>query len=154
MAQDVSAASEPAAPGRAVLPCCFLAVAGLDRPQPDQQSEGTTRVMHYSRPARALVRGVAAVSSSNVYAVGSSVQGTDRFPLVLHWDGQAWTQQTISGPVPDGELSGVKVVSATDIWAVGDADVPGTNRRQPLVLHFNGSSWTSTRVPQVAGMSR
>jgi len=141
--------------GVAVISSCDVwAVGATDAQALTEHFDGTAwKVVPGPKNLTAVLGGVGAVSSSNVYAVGSSVQGTDRFPLVLHWDGQAWAQQTISGTVPDGELSGVKVVSATDIWAVGDADVPGTNRRQPLILHFNGSSWTSTRVPQVAGMS-
>jgi len=42
-------------------------------------------------------------------------------------------------------FNGVAVVSAADVWAVGDAD------RQALIEHWDGSAWALVPVPDVAG---
>src|SRR5215204_6408037 len=73
------------------------------------------------RRAHDFLFGVAAVSSTDLWAVGSSDDpgpGSDTF--VLHWDGAQWTiiPSPNAGPGTNW-LLGVAAVSATDVWAVG-----------------------------------
>jgi hypothetical protein len=73
---------------------------------------------------------VAAITSTNVWAVG----GTPSGPLVEHWNGTAWGQVTAPG---SGQLASVKAISPTNVWAVG----------QDEILHDNGSGWSAVSFP-------
>jgi hypothetical protein len=55
-------------------------------------------------------------------------------PIILHWDGSAWTEESI--PMLDRESDAMFKVwgaAADDVWVVGDAGV---------VLHWDGSEFT------------
>src|SRR5438132_1000754 len=86
--------------------------------------------------------GVEAVSTNDVRAVGAytSLDGAGR-TLVVRWNGSAWT--VVPSPnveQQDNFLSGVAVVSAGDVWAVGHSG--GSNAQQTLTEHWNGSKWS------------
>jgi hypothetical protein len=89
--------------------------------------------------------GTAAVSSSDVWAVGE--YSTDIFgsylTLVEDWDGTSWTV-TPSPNVPGGNnsLRAVVAVSADDVWAVGWAWNAADFAYQTLIEHWTGSSWS------------
>jgi hypothetical protein len=89
---------------------------------------------------------VAAISASNVWAVG--YQGTDDFSTYIdHWNGTSWSEAAS----PGGSSNYFTSISATgpnDIWAVGLAG-GGHN----LIEHFDGSSWSVVASPQPAGAS-
>ncbi len=91
--------------------------------------------------------GVAAVSASDVWAVGAYVDtssGTQE-TLVQHWNGTSWS--TVPSPSPGtllNELSAVAAVSASDIWAVGYAYSSGYST---LTEHWNGTSWSAVPSP-------
>jgi len=93
---------------------------------------------------------VAAVSASDVWAVGESAPLRGPFvTLVEHWDGSSWT--IVPSPNPssgEGELYGVAAVSATDVWAVGDVGGFGTGT---LIEHWDGSQWQLISSPSVKG---
>jgi hypothetical protein len=93
-------------------------------------------------PADAVLHSVAATSSTNVWAVGSS--GTYPAPsmtLILRWSGKKWQRM----PSIAGSLTAVAATSPTDAWAVGS-----TNNGGALILHWNGKKWQQT--PSPAGM--
>jgi len=84
---------------------------------------------------------VDAAGPDDVWAVGTyeGDQVYDR-SLVLHWDGNAWS--VVSNPCDTpGGLTGITVLSASDIWAVGNA----------TTCHYDGSSWTYVPSPQPHG---
>jgi hypothetical protein len=99
---------------------------------------------------------VAAVAPDDVWAAGKTVlrgagpKGRDLVrPLIEHWDGVGWAVV----PTPDigstyAPLSGIAARSATDIWAVGNAE--GADGQDELILHWNGSSWSRIPGPQHA----
>src|SRR5437868_9276329 len=89
---------------------------------------------------RNQMMGVAVVSATDVWAVGTSM-GWPYRPIIQHWNGDAWT--IVPGPDLDGAgaLWGVSAVSRTDVWAVGYYDT-GNRRWRPLLLHWNGASWS------------
>jgi hypothetical protein len=96
-------------------------------------------------PSHSL-EGVDAVTSSDVWAVGWSIdwnnQATTSRQFVLHWDGSQWNIM----PTPDlgrAVLIAVDAVAADDVWAVGD--VREATPTESLVLHWDGSTWS--RVP-------
>ena len=91
-----------------------------------------------------FLSGVAAVSASNVWAVGTG-RGDSR-TLVEHYDGTKWS--VVSSPKFRRyfySLSAVAAISATNVWAVGDYDTPKSNRT--LVEHYNGTKWSVVSSP-------
>src|SRR5690349_8776245 len=61
-----------------------------------------------------VLTGVAAVSSDDVWAVGSyALTGTQSKTLVLHWDGKSWIQIASPDPGVASYLASVAAVSAT-----------------------------------------
>src|SRR6185312_9476463 len=99
----------------------------------------------------ARLSGVSAASASNVWAVGYTTDATTNLArtLILHWDGTAWTRQPSRTPAGDnGLLLGVDVLSANDVWAVGQSgNGPG---EVPMTLHWDGTAWTQRDVPPPA----
>jgi hypothetical protein len=84
--------------------------------------------------------GVAAVSSSDVWAVGG-YNGSPEQTLVEHWNGSAWS--VVASPSPGtttNSLFSVAVVSATDVWAVGH--YANGSAYQTLIEQWNGSAWS------------
>jgi hypothetical protein len=92
---------------------------------------------------------VAAVSASNVWAVGSFFNGAAERCLTLHWNGQKWAQ--VKSPNPGGParttvLNGVAAGTATGkAWAVGWYSAGATNKT--LILAWNGTAWVQQASP-------
>jgi hypothetical protein len=83
---------------------------------------------------------VAADSAGAVWAVGSTVAVNVR-ALIMRRTGSSW--QVVPGPKPGvGSLAAVAVVSAHNVWAVG-----GTYKAIPVILHWNGASWSRSKGP-------
>jgi hypothetical protein len=96
------------------------------------------------------LRGVAALSTNDVWAVGFRGGGskTPLETLILHWNGISWNQ--VASPNLSGaanQLFGVAAISANDIWAVGSAG------GAPLALHWNGSVWSIVPTQVGSGFS-
>ncbi len=86
-----------------------------------------------------LLRGVTAISSNDVWAVGFyGPRGTGQ-TLVLHWNGTEWSVVPSPNAGTFSFLLGVDAVAANDIWAVGNYYTGGIPRT--LVEHWNGSEW-------------
>jgi hypothetical protein len=92
--------------------------------------------------------GVAALSPTNVWAVGTyQVAGGTR-TLTEHWNGTSWS--VVATPNPGSSyntLQGISAVSAADIWAVGAASGSGASY-QVLTVHWDGAAWSD--VPAVS----
>jgi len=81
--------------------------------------------------------GVAAVSSSDVWAVGEHDLDSGAYlALSMHWDGAAWTVIPPRSPGVDSTLLDVSALSQPDIWAAG-AMVPESGNRF-LIEHSQG----------------
>lgn len=88
--------------------------------------------------------GVAAVTPSDVWAVGSGrnsagVSGS----MIQHWDGTSWTE--VSSPVTGATLTSVAAISPSDVWTVGYTATAG------LAMHYDGTSWTVSSLPAPSG---
>ena len=92
---------------------------------------------------------IKAVSATNIWAVGDvSTQGAGEVTLIEHWNGTAWSiSATPSSPDLRG-LTDLYIGSASNIYAVGRDQ---TEPFQPVVLHYNGASWSSITVPNSSG---
>lgn len=86
--------------------------------------------------------GVAALSSSDVWAVGRAGA-----PLIEHWDGHTW--HLVPSPRvgrEGGELRAIAALSARDMWAVGSSG-GSDGSSQPLVEHWDGTRWRVVPSP-------
>jgi hypothetical protein len=101
---------------------------------------------------------VSAVSSNDVWAVGSALNVNDS-TLAAHWDGQTW--QVVTTPCLNGtkiilqenacrqsnnELTGVTAVATNNVWASG-FELENSNFRVPYVLHWDGQTWSLVKTP-------
>jgi len=84
-------------------------------------------------------------SSTDGYAVGTLNGGG---PVVLHWNGTAWS--TAPAPVPPkgtiGSLDSVLDTSSAGVWATGALE-SRSGAVSTWVVHWNGKSWTTVKVP-------
>jgi hypothetical protein len=94
--------------------------------------------------------GVTAVSPTDAWAAGRYSPSTSNIlgeALILHWNGTKWTTQT--SPDPGGKhgtaLYGVTAVGPTVAWAAGSYPTQGGLRSHPLLLSWNGTSWTRSK---------
>ena len=102
---------------------------------------------------------VSAVSFNDVWAVGSyAVAGTGAVrTLTEHWDGTAWT--IVSSPnlgSGNNYLQGVVAFSANDVWAAGyscGTDCMPVADAQSLILHWDGTAWSVSTTPNLAGQN-
>jgi hypothetical protein len=94
----------------------------------------------------ATLSDVAAISSSNVWAVGYVSSNSGR-PLIEHWGGTAWSEVQ-GASVPESYLGALSATGPNDVWAVG-----GTNAGTNLIEHWNGTAWSVFPTPQPAGSS-
>jgi len=85
---------------------------------------------------------VAVTSARNAWAVGwSGGFSTPERPLILRWNGRAWTRFT--GLTGSSALAGIAATSARNAWAVGF-----TSGDQALILHWNGTRWKRMASPR------
>src|SRR3989440_348480 len=94
--------------------------------------------------------GVAAISSNDVWAVGSYVTTTSTFILIEHWDGTQWS--IVSSPNPGAyrnNLNGIIAISSSDVWAVGNFAVSNSSSSRTLTEHWDGQQWSVVPSPNV-----
>jgi FG-GAP-like repeat len=96
---------------------------------------------------------ISGTDATGLWAVGYWLGPSGLQPLVLCYDttqsSPSWAQ--VSGVPPVGAidtvLTAVDVQSATDVWAVGYYNDGAAD--QPLALHWDGTTWSSSTVPGV-----
>jgi hypothetical protein len=101
----------------------------------------------------AVLEGVKTFGSGDAWAVGSAVlpfSSPSVQTLIERWNGTSWN--IVPSPNPDQTqnlLVAVDGVAANDVWAVGGLghDGYGGGTVTPLVLHWNGTSWTRVPLP-------
>jgi VCBS repeat protein len=103
---------------------------------------------------------IAGTQDTGLWAVGWRESPGGLQPVILRYDttqpSPTWVSVTGAGGVPapgavDTVLTGVDVLSADDVWAVGYYFDGSVN--QPLALHWDGSTWSNSPIPG-AGMLR
>lgn len=82
----------------------------------------------------------------DVWAVGAQTRtGTNlAVPLVLHYDGTAWSLVDDLPDVGNSRLEGVYAISPDNVWATGLFPV---GSEQAAFLHWDGTSWTARPLP-------
>src|SRR6185437_13740198 len=102
--------------------------------------------------ASTTLTSISARSASDIWAVGSTDDGTGVQTVILHWTGSSWHRKL--SPNPAGAAgsnvpSGVTATSAGNAWAVGTFS-NGTVGRT-LILHWNGRTWARVASPNPGG---
>jgi hypothetical protein len=162
----------------AVISACNVWVVGSD-----SSGGGTaqTLIEHWNGSAWTVVAspdpgsagnfltGVQAASPTDIWAVGSFIPGPDLSggisTLIVHWNGTSWTQVASPSPRLVNQLDGVRVLSASDAWAVGDtgdscctlftpAQTPDPPPPETLILHWNGTRWARVASPSPGSINQ
>src|SRR5579871_4178508 len=101
-------------------------------------------------PASDVWNSVAAISSSNAWAVGTSPVAAGNRATAAEWTGRSWaTTQTPDPGTKADDLLGVSGSSASDAWAVGYQEARGSKWQQTLAMHWDGSTWSTVPAPNV-----
>ena len=87
-----------------------------------------------------VLTGVDVRTASDVWAVGYYNDGSADRPLALHWDGSTWARSPVPGT---GVLRDVQALASGKVWAAGSYYNVSAQRYQTLVVHFNGTAWTT-----------
>jgi hypothetical protein len=112
------------------------------------------------RPGIAQPRLLAPVSRDDVWVMTSQDFGVGS---IEHWDGTSWR----AVPYPsarDDEFWDALALGPDDVWLVGSrvgrpfrevGDEPGqmTLGRRPCAWHWDGSTWSATKLPRLTGRS-
>jgi hypothetical protein len=80
-------------------------------------------------------------SGTSVWAVGENGR-------ITFWDGTKFTEQP-SGTT--ATLYGVWAAAPNDVWAVGGTPEGGMAKPNDVLLHFDGTSWSPSPLPQTLG---
>ena len=154
----------PTPPGQVVALFAVSAVSAADVWAVGRDltaTTGKTLVLHWDGKAWTQVSspnpgatdnqllGVHMTSATDGWAVGLTTNSLAQdLTLVLHWDGQAWSQvPSPSFGLRNGgsELMAVSALTGSDAWASG---IVFTRAGQgTLLLHWNGTSWTRVPAP-------
>lgn len=133
------------------------------------QSGGTTIVpgllMHWngsgftlfdSQPVAGIgvkrFKAVAASGPNDVWSVGDSFLGGgyaySPIPLVMHFDGSAWTYRTIPNPTPGNlvTLYDVDVVGPNEVWILGRS-FTSLSSGSTFIARWNGVAWSTLPGP-------
>ncbi len=102
----------------------------------------TAAQVPHSRLPIALLSGVAALSSDNVWTVGYEENLRSGYrTLIEHWYGSIWT--IVQDGSHQGWLTSVVAIAPDDVWAVGSPDYIGNG----LIEHWDGTRWIQTSYP-------
>jgi hypothetical protein len=119
--------------------------------------EGTPKVARWNGRAWANVnmpntgpsfpRAIDARTPADAWIVGSRDGFAGTRAGTWHWDGRSWhAVPPQDGAGVNSELVAVSAYGARDAWAVGSS---GGGPPRQLLLHWNGTAWTSTPAPKL-----
>lgn len=86
------------------------------------------------------------VTAQNGWAVGHQTPKRKRAPVATaqRWNGSRFQGASVPAVGTSSRLEDVHAVSSTLAWAVGSAEHGDYFDTQPIVLRWNGSSWTTS----------
>ncbi|WP_026422130.1 hypothetical protein [Actinokineospora inagensis] len=92
-----------------------------------------------SQDSSGFLNGVAALSATDAWAVGTTYTGGTQRTLIEHFNGTNWTVVPSPNNGVNSALNAVAARAANDVWAVGQ---DGVNESKPIIEHWDGTSWT------------
>ncbi len=111
---------------------------------------------HLPKTPGGVLISVSAASASDIWSVGTIFPGSGSGsfqPLGEHWNGSAWRVSTPPASHRNGIYNDVIATSHTDVWAVGDANVPRRGPETAIAAHSNGTTWTLGAPKTPGGIS-
>ena len=114
------------------------------------------RLVAPAQPVDGRVLSVSVASADSAWAVGVACElcgesASVGQALILHWDGQAWSQARVPSPGGASHLSGVVSGPGGTAWAVGyycpsdcGSSLAGD---RTLVLYWDGTTWSRVSSP-------
>jgi hypothetical protein len=96
--------------------------------------------------------GVAAISPTDAWAVGSQGPVNSPSTLIEHWNGSRWTVVPSPTAAFSSQLVAVAAIATNDVWAVGPTGNPVFSANR-LTEHWDGSRWTIVSSPNDTGQS-
>jgi Phosphoesterase family len=101
-----------------------------------------------------ILYGVAAISDSDVWAVGAEEESSGLWhTLTEHWNGAQWSVVTAVDAGANGnQFYAVKALASNNVYAVGQQSGAGFPN-QALIEHWNGKSWSVVSSPADASAS-
>ncbi|MGW6979127.1 hypothetical protein ACWGE1_06705 [Streptomyces sp. NPDC054932] len=97
-------------------------------------------------PADASVTTITGTATDDLWAIGRIDTSTGVF-RVNHYDGTKWSGN-LSPNTQKLELLAAEAVSRNSLWAAGNSRENGWT---PVVTHWNGTSWNTTKFDQFSG---
>ncbi len=102
-----------------------------------------------------VLNSVTVISAKSAWAVGYAISGNPSVhqTLIEHWNGTTW--RIVNSPNQGSTtnvLFGITVISADDLWAVGQYVSSKTLNFQTLIEHYDGSTWTIVASPNIKAM--
>jgi hypothetical protein len=91
-----------------------------------------------------FLRGVACLSDTDCWSVGSYAAGQVDQTLIQHWNGSVWSVVASPNAGSSDILFAVAAISSSDVWAVGGYY---GSPEQTLVEHWNGTAWSIVTSP-------
>jgi hypothetical protein len=92
------------------------------------------------------LEGVSCPSTTSCMAVGYVVAANQTVrPLIMRWNGSAWSELSSGSGLPagyDNRLNGVSCATAASCEAVGFSASQSNTEYRALAMHFDGSTWT------------
>jgi hypothetical protein len=119
----------------------------------DAWAVGVGQILHWNgakwsvfSKSPGYLESIAAVSSSNIWAVGYAytADGYYYHPLIEHWNGASWSVIRGASGYDQGYLFGVAAASAKSVWAVGS--VGGLS----FAEKWGGTRWIHVSTPNVS----
>jgi hypothetical protein len=111
-------------------------------------------------PTRILgtLAGVDAVATDDVWTVGAALNVVQASSAVaLHRDGDSWARVRVPKPEPgrfvSTVLTDVEAVGSDDVWAVGYWSAVPDAPPSPLIVHWDGTGWTTIANPALGTWS-
>jgi hypothetical protein len=93
----------------------------------------------------------ASVAGGTAYAVGEHGIYSNPQQLIERWTGTKWS--LFAPPEPErGSLTAVAALSDSDVWVGGYQFNPYPRLGARFVEHWNGSTWTTYKLPSVTGI--
>ena len=100
--------------------------------------------------------GISMSSASNGWAIGTTAQATGKVSAYTqHWNGHSWvpSRSTLSPGRYRNDLNGVSMVSASNVWAVGQYQQEPRDA-YALLEHWYAGSWHRVTVAHLANQVR
>jgi len=100
-----------------------------------------------SSPTDNALYAVSGSNPNNLWAVGYTSGANGTVVLTERWNGSSWSAVNATAPGANSSLTSVAAFGSSDVWAVGTTCVDDCASYPTLVMHWNGSSWSTVATP-------